>query len=1263
MYLPDLLTDQTYYQIAEEDEIELCGLVIDPKFKIQDYYINEVPGNMALVDRIHSGYFSERYLHVNLFAQIDMYFAEFLNKNLVAHKIFAKRENVYYAFFQNEEQAKAICNTVFDLFLYFLNRVQADYVNYYVSLLQEQRIKPKPKIEKKIKGKVERTYSLPFQCLLKKLKPSSSLFEEMVVNIPSQSIVAANKLDKKSIREYIKKLQPWLGVRVQDPLVDMYVAGMLREWILMRYLVVLQSLTASAQSKIQTKAYEADIQAVEQRLKNRELRLAQAQIEWDVKYRQAYQELMYRHLYINKFGYLKYVEVMKGREGKISTIETILFRRSVSILDIIGKKERDLILLEYKKENKFFQAMQNNREPWKELTRKLRHAPDAETRKKLYHDLRKYIRGSLPSGSGRGRNKGPTPQDWLRSKEGFPIICPHVAQKIEMEIRGATDSQIHDFLLQYAGSTPLYDAYYCRICGEVLTYIDMMEGLATFEGEQPIMVYHDADEGIKEYVWKQTAHVVRANLEYRDLLPPKEINKFISTIVSDLFEVIILIDKKIRRSRTNSLEEIDGKRKIYTVIYVWAILIKIILENSDKLKFNFQKGFGKVKADILFKGALNAIMTTQNILLQQLRDMSENNIKEALYASYTNLNALLTKSKFETPRPIILEDLIRLDPVYDYCALAYILVEIGKSAKGSARNIKQLIILEESVSPKTIFGKELDYEKPAITKLTLGSQTLYEKYYDQCYNIFVEYVQSKIYLLPIYLTYIYRDPVNVNLYTIKVDVDKDYTEYHSKILAPVLEIEAVWKHEQALKRAIPFGPLPFVINRQYPRGLYVTGYPDNLLARFYGNVKKFHLHKWNIFVYAPLGREHSATGNVLSEAKAKEFSLTPEFTRSHLIDRRCGICDLSLVHIYEKTEAGGIKQAIAEEQVKTNFFNYYQYRCPEPSAKQIREGDLFHQFPKGKLECSNCGATEEILDKHDIGYFNKYKKAFLAGLKPHKVSVYNPIPETGSLAISETTNIRTWKYNQNSISEMIDKTYDAVHVVLKMNKKIQYSRAWQNLGLIENYDYDKVLSGEENPSAKINQFSAQARVTRLDIYLKEFIFDYNILINYRNMAIIPVDLKLIMEGLAPSSLEAISKLPKFGSEYFQVYKEIRYRFLGEEKGIGDFEQVANFLLEYLIKELLKFQLLLNKQVGKEFGNEFLGYIIGKLFRMERVSAKLKEQKAAAVEAAQKISSEDDPNMQDHFQSRSFDGLVPAGEADKYSYEGMDYGGENEEFNT
>jgi hypothetical protein len=1245
MYLPDLLAgnEGNYYEVVEGEEFELCGILIDPKFHLQSYYIEETPGNMSLIDRIRSGYFSEKYLHAQLFAPIDVHYRNFLEDNLMKmidgkKAGLVKRGEIYYALFQSEEHARALCSLLFDFFLYFLNRTQADYIHYYLSLLQKQKIIAEA--------------SLPYNILLQKFLLSDELAES-VVELPNQVIEDELTTYPPEWEQYLQLIQPYIPVAVLDPLADLLSVGQGRFWTLASYLLQTSDLSSSPQ----VKAYEKELGTIAEELQNRELHQAHAQAAYLRSYQKAYQELKYRWIYIRKFGYQRYCELMdcesKTRGIKSSTVEAILYRRGHSIMELIGKKEKDLILIENKKEDKFFQGMNNNRDPWVALVRKLHHAPDVEARKKLYYELRRYL-----PGGGKSRKS----LDWIRSKEGYPIICPHIIQKIEMEIKGMSDRQIHDFLLHFAGEIPLFDAYYCRICGEVLTYKDTMEGLAMIEGDQPIMMYHDPEEGLKDYIWKLVNLVLRNNIEFRDLMSPKDITQLVHTITADLYEIIVLIDKKIRKSRTNSLEEIDGKRKIYTIIYIWAILIKIVLENPTKIKFRFQRGFAKINADLLFKDALATIMSSQDILIRKLKDISEVHLKEALFTSYTNLNALLSKSKLESPRPLVLEDIIKLDPVYHYCTGAYLLNELSRGKK----TIKQIIALEESVTPVTIFGRELDYETPVATKLNTSEDSIYSKYYAASYEVFVSYLKSKIYLAPVFLVFIARDPININLYTIKVSIDGKYEKYHKDLLQPVLELEEAWQAEEIKLRAISIGQLPFLISRQYPREKYITGYPERLLARIYGfGEAGFHLHRWNKYVYANSGSSSSSSSKnkILDTNQAKEFSLTPEFVRYHLIDRICSICGLAASTVYDR-EGAKVKEAIEDERTLVNFFNYYQFRCPAPSAKQIKDGDQLHLFVtvKGTEKCSNCGVTKEMLETRDPGYFKKYREVFLATQKVEEVFSYNPVLESGDMNIP-VAEVKNWKYNRNAVNEIVNKTYEQVAGALKMPKKGQYLRAWQNLGLVENYIYDSVLNGEENPSDSSDQFSILARITRLDIYIKEFIFAYNILINYRNMPSLPVEMKMIFDSLDSATLSSIAKLPELFEErkpsYFELLREIKYLYYKP----GEYGQVADYLLEYLIHEILDIQNILDKQVSKKFSQGFIEYLISRIIRMERISSKLKEQKAAAVEAAQKTTKEDDPNMQDHFQSRAYDDLVAANEIDKYSYEGMDYGGENEEYNT
>ena len=69
----------------------------------------------------------------------------------------------------------------------------------------------------------------------------------------------------------------------------------------------------------------------------------------------------------------------------------------------------------------------------------------------------------------------------------------------------------------------------------------------------------------------------------------------------------------------------------------------------------------------------------------------------------------------------------------------------------------------------------------------------------------------------------------------------------------------------------------------------------------------------------------------------------------------------------------------------------------------------------------------------------------------------------------------------------------------------------------------------------------------------------------------------------------------------------------------------------------------------------------KIIQMEKTVSKMKDQKAAAVVVSQKQFESND-NMLDHSQSRAYDDLVSADNVDAFSYNEIDYNGENDSFN-
>jgi len=585
----------------------------------------------------------------------------------------------------------------------------------------------------------------------------------------------------------------------------------------------------------------------------------------------------------------------------------------------------------------------------------------------------------------------------------------------------------------------------------------------------------------------------------------------------------------------------------------------------------------------------------------------------------------------------------------------------------------------ENLSPLTVLGKDFDYEKPVISSLQ-SSTTAFGEYYAACYNYFIEYIQSQVYLSPYF-------HVSINGPNIHVTISESHKKINERA-APVYKLQDVYFRDKNKQTAYPIGLLPFQKGRQYSSIQYVSGYPSYLLSRIYGRTinksidlkflppgnktdmsdleDKFHKHKWGISVYCSIekykgvGLAKYKPGEIKSydtsnSTVSKDLSISDSFLDLKIVDHLCSICynTLSSAANDKSVEA---EKILTEEQLLTSFFNYYQNRCPAPSKKQKQEGDSSHIFVGKKEECENCGASKETLFKRNVAYFNKYRDVFRGEQKERKVTFNNSFVKSPVMNIAVPKPIQEWKFNLNVINEISSKTHDFVTPQLK---KSAYHNIWQNLGMVENSDYDQILSGSDNPSSRLDHLLVEMRINHVDMYIKELLYDYYTLINYKNLAIPPLEIKTVLDAAGSNDIEKLAKLPTLpGDTYFAVLEEIRFLY---DKP-GEEAHMAEFLLEYLIRNILFVYTNISNIVSKKLGNAFVAYFIGKIIKVEKTSSKLKDQKAAAIEASQVVDSPldvNESNMKDNEQSRSFDGLVPADQVDKFSYDEMDYNGENE----
>lgn len=1270
------------YYATNNESVEICGFIIDQEIPINTFYIDTVPGSMNFAGRVKSGSYNENYLWNKIFSPYFMSTLDKLHKNINILSISPNK--LLYTLFNSEQQIKQVSDLLFDYLLYSSKYNLNNYIIQYINLCND----------------------------FDPINEESDLFREIkknIVNTSESNVVSTNNIVEIKETTITKMLRNIEYIYLKGKFSFIYSDSIWFDLTSIQSIIILEKLLfinnpINNDQKIQ---YEKDIDNILDVQKSKSVSLAQIKYQNKIYNKLILVEMKLRHIYINKFGYDKFKEI-ETKMPKYGTMRTTVIGTHGSIMDYISTKEKNIIELEYKNQEKFYEIYNKNKAPWVQLVNKMRKAVGKKERIYIYNELKKYLPKTIKN------------NEMIKSSEGFSILCPHVKEQIELEEKGLKDTEIRDAILKYAGDTPLYQAYYCNICGELMTYSEM-EGISLTDGDRTS--WYSLDEVLKEYIWKQTNFVVRNFIEFKELRTNKYVNTFITNITSKLYDFINLIEKTLMKSKTSSIEEIENKKKLYTVIYIYAILIKIVSDNYNVVTFSkISGGFTKLPLEKLLKYAINKITLTLNPIIIKLTDINEAFLESSIAKAYKNITLVLSKAKLESPPELDLISTLILDPIYKYIANMTILSSIIKNSIKPNETAKIKHICEQSYQLSTLYGKPMDknlmtsiskdeyfYQNiivpkfsekilEAFSKLSVDNKAhfkkskdvimneFYEGYLIESFNRFIDYVQSKIYLKPIWHVKINKDPNNENIYNIQAKLDDDFIKF-DKSMETLRKGEKILIELKKYYSMRTFSHMPFGKNIQFlDQNIKASGV--QLLSRKYGeefnkefNTKilpniitgknKFHKHKWNILVYVPYEKFRGNDINLYKENEifclySSKITIDEKYYNYKLVDTICSIC-LYPLHTIEKFITNPQK-IIDNKQLVTNFYNYYENRCPESSIKVS-----VHEFDKNE-KCKNCGFLRSMYYDKDINYFNSYVKKFQNIFTEKKSKNQDALPiNFNSMDMIKKIDYKIpdeivkWKHNSNIINELVAKSYDFVYKGSQLQdavigslkvRKPEYYNMLINIGLVEKSDYEHIINGTDTPYKKIesNKLLAEARIGKVDMYIKEIIFEYNIFMNYKNLSNLPLEIKVIIDNCDNKEMSNILKLPIINEifyiiknvDYFNTIKYIRQLYYGDDV------TVSQFLIEYLFQLILNIMYYLEKNISKKISQEFIIYLINKIFLMEKFSSKLKESKSAAIEATQKIDINDDINMQDHNQSRIYDDLV-SGEVDKYSTRSFDYG--------
>jgi hypothetical protein len=979
-----------------------------------------------------------------------------------------------------------------------------------------------------------------------------------------------------------------------------------------------------------------------------------------------YNEMKFRWFYIHKFGFEKFQEMLALIPKTL--VDTAEMR------NYIPARETTVIDLELTRDDRFEQTLAVNKEEWVELTRRMRYEHSRPAKLELYKKLRKFI---LPADLARAPRstsdtKALKETDYLRSKSGFPIICPHVRDA--MELSDNQNDSLRDYLVSNYSTqdTTLDDAYYCRICGEVLVMLDQMGLTNSIRAEG---YGHNEDE-LKKYIWKQVNWLLRAEIEFKDLRSDSDIKLVIRDIVGRIYPFIDQIEKKLLKSKTMTNDEFDNYKRILTIIYTYAIFIRIILDNYKEIKFKAFDFNRKPNVDKMIKYATDQIIDSQNVIINSMKNITAEYIGSMLVKAYDGISDYVGKTKMQAPEPMSLVDYVVADPLYWFLVRQHWSMGLtgSKPELKSAQLALPEVILGQSLARiesagSAIFEKAVNplnsapaWDKKALIEASKSNidilNTAWYARMGATAKWLLDYTKSGVYLRPVWQVDI--EPSSTGD-VIKVNKNPDYIKFESTHDTSELDqsIAYLWQ----TFRCPPYSRLYEMQKSRTYSGFTEDGY--QYIAYTHGTAEQdkdnkniikpdappcsAHNHDWKYygFIEQEIWKETTILSGYKKSLIVKRGDSVPDLTGYKMIDQYCGIC----FKAWKSVPTPEIRADIERSQLIDGFYNYYSKVCPE----QKDQTNTMHEFGKITYEengkCKLCGFNKLFYDNKDEKFFKHYLSKFKLSLNP---AVDFEQPVKFELHKSQSS-LDKWNSNPNITNEFVQITYDLMKggtttetgIIFNLNKQ-EYTNLIANLGLLTGYDYDQIKRGTKNPSKLLTQHSSLIRRTILHSYVQTIIIELSKIVNPSSR---DPTLDKILDQMNKADLTKLA--PELIQHELGSYYEASNYIATLEPTIQ-----ANYTYEYLLQLILSIYQTLNKTKSK-YKNDIVIYLTNLILNADESTARIKPQRAAAVEATSQSSK--DPNIVDNDHSRMFDTLVDPDASDKYGFEEMDYADDNEEF--
>ncbi len=585
--------------------------------------------------------------------------------------------------------------------------------------------------------------------------------------------------------------------------------------------------------------------------------------------------VIYSALIMEKFGgtgLAKYLSGGKSHKARMASLEASM---------------RNIILKEHESRERYLKAVESNNCPHIPILYKLRTSKATRELERNMEALQEYI------------PKAAADAVVVCTRCNLPIICPHLLKLISLEIKRRPYNEIKHALEPFTMCEGL--SYYCNICGETLSHNEE-------ETDHKII-----DDELAAYIGDQVVRSIRS-LVFPPLLL---INVFIRRVRDAVYPYIYEIEKRLLKSKVNVAEELNAKKLIFTIVYIYAMFIHSCDAKSGIAFRDFTAKTPKSELLDTFKHVIGFIMYSYNTTIRQIPGMSLDSIKTHLVEAY-NVLKQTEKIVLKPPADNLLEYL-EDDAVYKYIATWVkgtpheVLGKeaFEKSTKKGITGSKNATGTKDISCSKDIFAHVKEPRQiawwPSNTPLSepLPAAPL------ACASVihFIYGLKLQLYLKAVHTNIGYDRDAGI----VRTELSRDHAAYL-----------------EAYKELLPKQSEYLLHRNTYYRKGYSTykikqsrAATSSTLVANIGRLYDVH------------GQPHKWTGELV-----------------------CSVCGITMADA-EKSNESKIYAAITVNNDKENFYRYYQERCPENG---IHEGS----------PCTKCGFPGAP------DYFEKYYKKYQA---------------------------------------------------------------------------------------------------------------------------------------------------------------------------------------------------------------------------------------------------------------------------------------------